>query len=133
VIPANLQDKLVAFTERSRRIISGLIGQTIEEGRSPEDLIFVIPAEDADSQKVTAVMFGLEAKAAAGPLPQGFAVGKDDFFASIGQIFEKYEPDICRGLRTRIYGEAEVLVVVDGYFCYASVIYMTGGRRLPQA
>ena len=133
MIPANLQDKLAAFVERSRGTIGELIARSIGSGLSPEDQIFVIPAEDADSQKVTALMFGLEREAAAGPLPKGFVVGKDDFFASVGRTFEKCEPDICRCFHRRTYGEAKILAVIDGYFCGAAVMYMPQGRRLPQA
>jgi len=132
VIPADLQDKLAAFLERQKTTISDLIVQIIRSGRSPEDVIFVIPAEDADSQKVTAIMFGLEKEAAARPLPKGFVVGKDDFFSSVGRTFEKCEPDICRVFHRRIYGEAKILAVIDGYFCGAAMMYSTSGR-LPQA
>ena len=127
MIPANLQDKLTAFVERLQPTISGLIVKIIRSGRSPEDQIFVIPAEDADSQKVTAIMFGLEKEAAAGPLPQGFVVGQADFFASVGRTFEKCEPDVCRVLRQRNYGEAKVLAVVDGYFCGVGIMYRLQG------
>ena len=130
MIPANLQGKLAFFVQRSRKTIADLIAQIIERGLSPEDQIFVIPAEDADSQKVTAIMFGLEQQAAAGPLPKGFVVGKDDFFASVGRTFERCEPDICRTFRERTYGTAHVMAVVDGYFCGVSLIYRTRGRPL---
>ena len=133
MIPADLQDKLAAFLERQRTAIGDLIMQIIRSGRSPEDVIFVIPAEDADSQKVTGIMFGLEKEAAAGPLPKGFVVGKDDFFASVGRTFEKCEPDICRVFHRQAYGEAKVLAVVDGYFCGVSLIYLPPGRHPPQA
>ena len=127
MIPANLQDKLTAFIERSRPDIGDLILQIIAGGRSPEDQIFVIPAEDADSQKVAAIMFGLEKEAAVGPLPKGFVVGKVDFFATVGRTFERCEPDICRTLRDRTYGKAKILAVVDGYFCGVEVMYRTRG------
>ncbi len=133
MIPANLQVKLAYFIQRSHKTIGEMIARIIESGLSPEDQIFVIPAEDADSQKVTAIMFGLEKQAAAGPLPKGFVVGKDDFFASVGRTFEQCEPDICRVFHRQNYGEAKVLAVVDGFFCGISLIYLPAGRRLPQA
>lgn len=133
MIPANLQGKTAYFVQRSHKTIGDMITRIIESGLSPEDQIFVIPAEDADSQKVTAIMFGLEQQAAAGPLPKGFVVGKDDFFASVGRTFEKCEPDICRVFHRQAYGEAKVLAVVDGYFCGVALMYTPPGRRLPQA
>ncbi|OGL74881.1 hypothetical protein A3C96_04365 [Candidatus Uhrbacteria bacterium RIFCSPHIGHO2_02_FULL_60_10] len=127
MVPAGLQEKVAAFVERRRPVIADLIKRLIASGRSPEDQLFVIPAEDAASQKVTALMFGLEKEAAAGPLPQGFVIGKADFFAtSSGQAFESCEPKIYRFYQQRTYGEAKVLAVVDGYFCGIGMMYRPG-------
>ncbi len=127
MVPAYLQEKLTLFVEQRRPVIAGLIKQVIASGRSPEDMIFVLPAGDDSSQEVTGILFGLEDQAAAGPLPKGFVVGQDDFFATVGRTFEKCEPDVSRVLRTRTYGEAKLLAVVDGYFCGVGLMYRTHG------
>lgn len=133
MVPENLQEKVAAFIQERQSTIKELIVRAIARGLSPEDLIFVIPAADADSQKVAAIMFGLEKSAAAGPLPEGLVIGKADFFATRGRTFERCEPDVSRMLRERLPGSAAVLAIVDGCFCGVGVMYLTQGRELPEA
>ncbi len=133
MIPENLQEKLAAFVRERQSTVKELIVRSIARGLSPEDLIFILPADDAASQKVTAIMFGLEKEAAAGPLPKGLVVGKADFFATRGRTFEQCEPGVSRELRSRLPGSVNVLAVVDGYFCEVSFMYLTQGRKLPEA
>ncbi len=132
MVPANLQEKLAAFIQERQSTIRELIARIIAGGLSPEDQIFVIPAGDADSQKVTAIMFGLEKEAAAGPLPKGFVVGQADFLATAGMTLAECEPDVGRVIRSRKFGEAKILAVVEGCFCGVGVLYRTHGP-LPQA
>lgn len=127
MVPAGLEEKLGAFIARRQAVIADLVTRIIASGRSPEDVIFVIPAEDAASQEVAATMFGLEEQASRGPLPSGFVVGKEDFFATRGSALERCEPNLCQMLRQRTHGEAKVLAVVEGCFCGVVMTYFRGG------
>ncbi len=127
MVPANLQEKLAAFIQERQSTIRELIARIIAGGLSPEDQIFVIPAGDADSQKVTAIMFGLEKEAAAGPLPKGFVVGQADFLATAGMTLAECEPDVGRVIRSRKFGEAKILAVVEGCFCGVAAMYRPRG------